>query len=386
MYDRARWASSMSVRVGALPMITPHCPGARTPRAQPRPFCLGSLSLLNASLRGWVQRALRGLHAFGNSWGSPGQPGNQLLVDSERYVAARRRHRLEHPSGAQPSNLPRWPMTTPTRFRLDEGFEYGDAATTSRKSLAARRAVDAGKWRPAAPKAPRQRNAAPVHRGVQTASREQTDSTDGKAGTGAFFRRELCRRRLDSHVLRHGPSRQRLPAADVSRADVATPGVRTPPATALMPRWAARETRATTTSGVGRQKAAKSPRGVVDGAAVVPAGAAPDGPHLRRGLAPRGGGAGGAEGQLSSPAAGTSTAHRHSHVGRRPRAHRTTINARSRISSRLKAPDVAESARGTTRGRRCVSGSLVASRRSTNARRPDRVEINLRRVHPTILH
>ena len=33
---------------------------------------------------------------------------------------------------------------TPTRFRLDEGFEYGDAATTSRKSLAARRAVD---WR-----------------------------------------------------------------------------------------------------------------------------------------------------------------------------------------------------------------------------------------------
>ena len=52
---------------------------------------------------------------------------------------------------------------TPTRYRLDEGFEYGDAATTSRKSLAARRAVDAGKWRPAAPKAPRQRNAAPEY-------------------------------------------------------------------------------------------------------------------------------------------------------------------------------------------------------------------------------
>ena len=38
-------------------------------------FFLASLFLLNASLRGWVQRALPGLHDFGNSWGSPGQPG-----------------------------------------------------------------------------------------------------------------------------------------------------------------------------------------------------------------------------------------------------------------------------------------------------------------------
>ena len=46
---------------------------------------------------------------------------------------------------------------------LDEGFEYGDAATTSRKSLAARRASMPANGGRRHLKAPRQRNAAPEY-------------------------------------------------------------------------------------------------------------------------------------------------------------------------------------------------------------------------------
>ena len=293
-------------------------------------FFLGSKSLLNASLRGWVQRALPGLHAFGNSWGSPGQPGKPA---SERYVAARCRHRLEHPSGAQPSNLARWPMTTPTRYRLDEGFEYGDAATTSRRSLAARRAVDAGKWRPAAPKAPRRRNAGPEYIVVskQLLESKPTVPTVNRAPlrtSGESF--------ADDDDLTHtssvtGQSRQSCRPL-TSPVQTWRLRDRTPPATALMPRWAARETRAATTSGVGRPKGGKAADDdVPESLAYLPARLPTDryfdaASRLEDPTSPYYW-----TGQLSSPAARVFLTPNILHVGRRHALRRTTINARSRI-------------------------------------------------------
>ena len=149
---------------------------------------------------------------------------------------------------------------TPTRYRLDEGFEYGHAATTSRRSLAARRAIDAGKWRPAAPRAPRRRNAAPEYIVV---SKQLLESKP----TVPTVKRAPLRTSGDSFAeaeddLTHtssvtGQSRQSCRPL-TSPVQTWRLRDRTPPATALMPRWAARETRATTTSGVGRPKGGKA--------------------------------------------------------------------------------------------------------------------------------
>ena len=294
-------------------------------------FFLGSLSLLNASLRGWVQRALTGLQAFGNSWGSPGQPGKPA-VGRQRAI---RCCPVSTPARAPkrgPTFLPRWTMTTPTRYRLDEGFEYGDAATTSRKSLAARRAVDAGKWRPAARKAPRQRNAAPEYIVV---SKQLLESKP----TVPTVKRAPVRSSGESFAdddLTHtssvtGQSRQSCRPL-TSPVQTWRLRDRTPPATALMPRWAARETRATTTSGVGRPKGGKAADDdVPDSLAYLPARLPTDryfdaASRLEDPTSPYYW-----TGQLSSPAARVFLTPTILHVGRRHALRRTTINARSRI-------------------------------------------------------
>ena len=264
---------------------------------------------------------------------APG-PGNQLLVNSERYVAARSASVPSASSGqlhwALHNNLPRWPMT-PTRFRLDEGFEYGDAATTSRKSLAARRAVDAGKWRPAARKAPRQRNAAPEYIVV---SKQLLESKP----TVPTVKRVPVRSSGDSFAdddLTHTSSvtdRSRQSCRPLT-SPVQTWRLRdrTPPATALMPRWAAKERRAATTSG-GRPKGGKAADDdVPESLAYLPARLPTDryfdaASRLEDPTSPYYW-----TGQLSSPAARVFLTPTILHVGRRHALRRTTINARSRI-------------------------------------------------------
>ena len=223
-------------------------------------------------------------------------------------------------------------MTTPTRFRLDEGFEYGDAATTSRKSLAARRAVDAGKWRPAAPKAPRQRNAAPEYIVV---SKQLLESKP----TVPTVKRAPPRASGDSFAdddLTHtssvtGSSRQSCRPL-TSPVQTWRLRDRTPPATALMPRWAARETRAATTSGVGRPKGGNAADDdVPESLAYLPARLPTDryfdaASRLEDPTSPYYW-----TGQLSSPAARVFLTPTILHVGRRHALRRTTINARSRI-------------------------------------------------------
>ena len=222
---------------------------------------------------------------------------------------------------------------TPTRFRLDEGFEYGDAATTSRKSLAARRAVDAGKWRPAAPKAPRQRNAGPEYIVVskQLLESKPTVPTVKRApvrSSGESF--------ADDDDLTHtssvtGQSRRSCRPL-TSPVQTWRLRDRTPPATALMPRWAARETRATTTSGVGRPKGGKAADDdVPESLAYLPARLPTDryfdaASRLEDPTSPYYW-----TGQLSSPAARVFLTPTILHVGRRHALRRTTINARSRI-------------------------------------------------------
>ena len=222
--------------------------------------------------------------------------------------------------------------TTPTRYRLDEGFEYGDAATTSRKSLAARRAVDAGRWRPAAPKAPRQRNAAPEYIVV---SKQLLESKP----TVPTLKRAPLRTSGDSFAdddLTHtssvtGQSRQSCRPL-TSPVQTWRLRDRTPPATALMPRWAARETRATTTSGVGRPKGGKAADDdVPESLAYLPARLPTDryfdaASRLEDPTSPYYW-----TGQLSSPAARVFLTPTILHVGRRHALRRTTINARSRI-------------------------------------------------------
>ena len=264
---------------------------------------------------------------------APG-PGNQLLVNSERYVAARSASVPSASSGqlhwALHNNLPRWPMT-PTRYRLDEGFEYGDAATTSRKSLAARRAVDAGKWRPAAPKAPRRRNAAPEYIVV---SKQLLESKP----TVPTVKRAPLRTSGDSFAdddLTHtssvtGQSRQSCRPL-TSPVQTWRLRDRTPPATALMPRWAAKERRAATTSG-GRPKGGKAADDdVPESLAYLPARLPTDryfdaASRLEDPTSPYYW-----TGQLSSPAARVFLTPTILHVGRRHALRRTTINARSRI-------------------------------------------------------
>ena len=221
---------------------------------------------------------------------------------------------------------------TPTRFRLDEGFEYGDAATTSRKSLAARRAVDAGKWRPAAPKAPRQRNAAPEYIVV---SKQLLESKP----TVPTVKRVPVRSSGESFAdddLTHtssvtGQSRQSCRPL-TSPVQTWRLRDRTPPATALMPRWAAKERRAATTSGVGRPKDGKAADDdVPESLAYLPARLPTDryfdaASRLEDPTSPYYW-----TGQLSSPAARVFLTPTILHVGRRHALRRTTINARSRI-------------------------------------------------------
>ena len=221
---------------------------------------------------------------------------------------------------------------TPTRYRLDEGFEYGDAATTSRKSLAARRAVDAGKWRPAAPRAPRQRNAAPEYIVV---SKQLLESKP----TVPTVKRVPVRSSGESFAdddLTHtssvtGQSRQSCRPL-TSPVQTWRLRDRTPPATALMPRWAARETRAATTSGVGRPKGGKAvDDDVPESLAYLPARLPTDryfdaASRLEDPTSPYYW-----TGQLSSPAARVFLTPTILHVGRRHALRRTTINARSRI-------------------------------------------------------
>ena len=264
---------------------------------------------------------------------APG-PGNQLLVNSERYVAARSASVPSASSGqlhwALHNNLPRWPMT-PTRYRLDEGFEYGDAATTSRKSLAARRAVDAGKWRPAAPKAPRQRNAAPEYIVVskQLLESKPTVPTVKRAplrtSGDSFADDDLTH---TSSVTDHSRQSCRPLTSPVQTWRLRD---RTPPATALMPRWAAKERRAATTSG-GRPKGGKAADDdVPESLAYLPARLPTDryfdaASRLEDPTSPYYW-----TGQLSSPAARVFLTPTILHVGRRHALRRTTINARSRI-------------------------------------------------------
>ena len=221
---------------------------------------------------------------------------------------------------------------TPTRFRLDEGFEYGDAATTSRKSLAARRAVDAGKWRPAAPKAPRQRNAAPEYIVVSKQLLESKPTAPPvkrapvRTSGESFADDDLTH---TSSVTGHSRQSYRPLTSPVQTWRLRD---RTPPATALMPRWAARETRATTTSGVGRPKGGKAADDdVPESLAYLPARLPTDryfdaASRLEDPTSPYYW-----TGQLSSPAARVFLTPTILHVGRRHALRRTTINARSRI-------------------------------------------------------
>jgi len=223
------------------------------------------------------------------------------------------------------------PMT-PTRYRLDEGFEYGDAATRSRKSLAARRAVDAGRWRPAAPKAPRQRNAAPEYIVVskQLLDSKPTVPTVKRApvrSSGESFADDDLTH--TSSVTGHSRQSCRPLTSPVQTWRLRD---RTPPATALMPRWAARETRAATTSGVGRPKGGKAADDdVPESLAYLPARLPTDryfdaASRLEDPTSPYYW-----TGQLSSPAARVFLTPNILHVGRRHALRRTTINARSRI-------------------------------------------------------
>lgn len=220
---------------------------------------------------------------------------------------------------------------TPTRFRLDEGFEYGDAATTSRKSLAARRAVDAGKWRPAAPKAPRRRNAAPEYIVVskQLLESKPTVPTVKRAplrtSGDSFADDDLTH---TSSVTDHSRQSCRPLTSPVQTWRLRD---RTPPATALMPRWAAKERRAATTSG-GRPKGGKAADDdVPESLAYLPARLPTDryfdaASRLEDPTSPYYW-----TGQLSSPAARVFLTPTILHVGRRHALRRTTINARSRI-------------------------------------------------------
>ena len=221
---------------------------------------------------------------------------------------------------------------TPTRYRLDEGFEYGNAATTSRKSLAARRAVDAGKWRPAAPRAPRQRNAAPEYIVVskQLLESKPTVPTLKRApprtSGESFADDDLTHTSSVTGQSRRSCRPLTSPVQTWRLRD------RTPPATALMPRWAARETRAATTSGVGRPKGGKAADDdVPESLAYLPARLPTDryfdaASRLEDPTSPYYW-----TGQLSSPAARVFLTPTILHVGRRHALRRTTINARSRI-------------------------------------------------------
>ena len=222
--------------------------------------------------------------------------------------------------------------TTPTRYRLDEGFEYGDAATTSRKSLAARRAVDAGRWRPAAPKAPRQRNAAPEYIVVSKQLLESKPTVPPvkrappRTSGESFADDDLTHTSSVTDRSRQSCRPLTSPVQTWRLRD------RTPPATALMPRWAARETRATTTSGVGRPKGGKAADDdVPESLAYLPARLPTDryfdaASRLEDPTSPYYW-----TGQLSSPAARVFLTPTILHVGRRHALRRTTINARSRI-------------------------------------------------------
>ena len=247
-------------------------------------------------------------------------------------LPGQRRHgKAQRNQGGPGLHLLRSRLMTPTRFRLDEGFEYGDAATTSRRSLAARRAVDAGKWRPAAPKAPRQRNAAPEYIVVskQLLESKPTVPTVKRAPprtSGESFADDDLTH--TSSVTGHSRQSYRPLTSPVQTWRLRD---RTPPATALMPRWAAKERRAATTSG-GRPKGGKAADDdVPESLAYLPARLPTDryfdaASRLEDPTSPYYW-----TGQLSSPAARVFLTPNILHVGRRHALRRTTINARSRI-------------------------------------------------------
>ena len=194
-------------------------------------------------LCGWVQRALPGLQG---PRAAPG-PGNQLLVNSERYVAARSASVPSASSGQLHWALHNLPTVADDADPVPprRGLEHGDAATTSRRA-SPRAAPSMPATRPAAFAAPGRRNVTGVHRGVQLLESKPTVPTKGhRCGLPA----SACRRRLIT--LRHDHAAKLPPP---------TPPAQTwrpiaPPATALMPRWAAKERRAATTS-CGQLKAA----------------------------------------------------------------------------------------------------------------------------------
>mmetsp|Transcript_8598 Transcript_8598/g.21989 ORF Transcript_8598/g.21989 Transcript_8598/m.21989 type:complete len:146 (-) Transcript_8598:58-495(-) len=143
------------------------------------------------------------------------------------------------------ATAPAPPSTNKTNYRLDAAFDYEQTAATFRKSIDARRAIDAGKWKPAAPKAPRQCTSAPEHIVVskQLESRPKATRAPPRISCGDSFADDLTNASSVTGQSRQSCRPLTSPVQTWRLRD------RTPPATALMPRWAARETRATTTSG-----------------------------------------------------------------------------------------------------------------------------------------
>ena len=143
------------------------------------------------------------------------------------------------------ATAPAPPNTNRTNYRLDAAFDYEQTAATFRKSIDARRAIDAGKWKPAAPKAPRQRTSAPEHIVVskQLESRPKATRAPPRISSGDSFADDLTNASSVTGQSRQSCRPLTSPVQTWRLRD------RTPPATALMPRWAARETRAATTSG-----------------------------------------------------------------------------------------------------------------------------------------
>ena len=145
---------------------------------------------------------------------------------------------------------------TPTKYRLDETFEYGHAAVAFQRSLALRRAVDAGRWAPAAPPAPRPRTAAVEHivASKQLQTRRPATSTTRRRPHDDSGSNAADDATLASSVTRSSRQSCRPMTSPVQtwrRCD------RAPPASALAPRWAAEEmsaARAATTGGAGRPK------------------------------------------------------------------------------------------------------------------------------------
>ena len=220
------------------------------------------------------------------------------------------------------------PNTNRTNYRLDAAFDYEQTAATFRKSIDARRAIDAGKWKPAAPKAPRQRTSAPEHIVVskQLESRPKATRAPPRISSGDSFADDLTNASSVTGQSRQSCRPLTSPVQTWRLRD------RTPPATALMPRWAARETRAATTSGVGRPKGGKAADDdVPESLAYLPARLPTDryfdaASRLEDPTSPYYW-----TGQLSSPAARVFLTPNILHVGRRHALRRTTINARSRI-------------------------------------------------------